>query len=277
MFQPMISLVIPFYNVEKYIAQCLDSVYNQDISEEQYEVICVNDASPDNSREIVLEYQKKHTNLKLVGHQFNKKLGAARNTGRAIVRGKYIWNIDSDDYIKPNVLKTLIETCETYNLDILIFNFDRCIKDTQQLNMDYPFPNSQCFKGIEFLNKYCLNHFSEISPVWTQVYSMNFLNLNNIYSPENNYGEDAPYTLKAMLLAKRVISIKQSCYVYRYNENSIGATIETNPTAKKLYEKCFTSTKDLSKLIKIIPKNERELISRFKSYVNILFLFSQNI
>ena len=90
-----LSIIIPFYNVEKYIAECLDSVYNQDISEEEYEVICVNDASPDNSRNIVLEYQKKHSNLTLVEHEVNKKLGAARNTGRKIARGKYIWNVDS--------------------------------------------------------------------------------------------------------------------------------------------------------------------------------------
>ena len=64
-----LSIIIPFYNVEKYIAECLDSVYNQDIPEEEYEVICVNDASPDNSRDIVLEYQKKHSNLILVEHE----------------------------------------------------------------------------------------------------------------------------------------------------------------------------------------------------------------
>ena len=61
-----LSIIIPFYNVEPYIAQCLDSVYNQDIPENEYEVICVNDASPDNSREIVKEYQKVNTNLVLI-------------------------------------------------------------------------------------------------------------------------------------------------------------------------------------------------------------------
>lgn len=96
---PKLSIIIPFYNVKQYIAQCLDSVYRQDIPEEEYEVICVNDASPDHSRDIVLEYQKRHKNLVLIEHEHNKKLGAARNTGRSIARGKYIWNVDSDDYI----------------------------------------------------------------------------------------------------------------------------------------------------------------------------------
>ncbi len=76
-----LSFIVPFYNVEKHIARCLDSLYNQDIPESEYEVICVNDCSPDNSRDIVLQYKKQHSNLILVEHERNKKLGAARNTG----------------------------------------------------------------------------------------------------------------------------------------------------------------------------------------------------
>ena len=89
-------------------------MYNQDIPEEEYEVICVNDASPDNSREIVKEYQKKHKNLILVEHEVNKKLGAARNTGRSVAKGKYIWNVDSDDMIAPNCLKKMLHRSLLY-------------------------------------------------------------------------------------------------------------------------------------------------------------------
>ena len=117
-----LSIIIPFYNVEQYITQCLDSVYNQDIPEEEYEVICVNDASPDNSRDIVKEYQKNHKNLILVEHEVNKKLGAARNTGRRAAQGKYIWNVDSDDMIAPNCLREMLNMCEKSDLDVLIFD-----------------------------------------------------------------------------------------------------------------------------------------------------------
>ena len=106
-----LSIIIPFYNVEQYIAECLDSVYQQNIPEEEYEVICVNDASHDHSREIVLEYQKLHSNLVLVEHEFNRKLGAARNTGRAVAKGNYIWNVDSDDKIELNCLGKLLRIC----------------------------------------------------------------------------------------------------------------------------------------------------------------------
>ena len=94
-----LSIIIPFYNVEQYIAQCLDSVYRQDIPEEEYEVICVDDCSQDGSLEIVKQYQKKHVNLILLKHEVNKKLGAARNTGFNTAKGNYIWHVDSDDKI----------------------------------------------------------------------------------------------------------------------------------------------------------------------------------
>ena len=97
-----VSFIVPFYNVEQYIAKCLDSLIDQDIPESDYEIICVNDCSPDNSRNIVIEYQKKHTNIILIEHETNKKLGSARNTGLSKAKGQYVWFVDSDDWILSN-------------------------------------------------------------------------------------------------------------------------------------------------------------------------------
>ena len=102
-----LSFIVPFYNVEKYIGACLDSLYAQDIPEEEYEVICVDDCSPDNSKSIVKEYQKQHANLVLIEHPSNKGLGAARNTGIRAARGQYLWFIDSDDMVCSNVLSEI--------------------------------------------------------------------------------------------------------------------------------------------------------------------------
>ena len=83
-----LSIIMPFYGVERYIRQCLESVYQQDIPESEFEVICVNDCTPDHSEEIVLEFQQRHNNLVLIRHEVNKKLGAARNTGLKAASGK---------------------------------------------------------------------------------------------------------------------------------------------------------------------------------------------
>ena len=119
-----LSIIIPFYNVEQYIAQCLDSVYHQDIPEEEYEVICVDDCSPDNSISIVEEYAKKHTNLVIVRNQYNRKLGGARNAGMKVATGNYIWFIDSDDFIKKSSIGKLLSIAESDKLDVLHFQYE---------------------------------------------------------------------------------------------------------------------------------------------------------
>jgi len=262
-----ISIIIPFYNVEKYIAECLDSVYNQDISEDEYEVICVNDASPDKSRDIVIEYQKAHSNLILIEHESNKKLGPARNTGRSIAKGKYIWNVDSDDKIQPNVLSRIINVCESNTLDVLIFNFDHLSNNNQILNAAYPFVNSEVLNGIDFIKKYCIGNFGEISPIWTQVYKREFLNDNNIFSPPINMGEDVPFTLKSLLLASRIKSITDSCYIYRVNELSLTGANKISPIAQKVYENCFICSKYMYEVILYIPKSEKVI---YNAYIEIV-------
>jgi glycosyltransferase involved in cell wall biosynthesis len=259
----IISIIIPIYNVENYITQCLESVFSQDIPIENYEVICVDDFSPDNSKKIVKEFQKKYSNLFLIEHKSNKKLGFARNSGRSIAKGKYIWNVDSDDYLKKNVLNELLKTCEQNNLDVLIFNFDHLIFFPEKVNQKFPFICSPVLNGINFLKNYCIGNFSEISPIWSQIYRRNFLEENNIFSPPINMGEDVPFTFKTLLLARRIKSITNSCYVYRINKNSLGSTIEIKADYLKVYEKCFVCTRYLFDILKLIPKEEKEIRKSF--------------
>lgn len=241
-----LSIIIPFYNVEQYIAQCLDSVYAQDIPEEEYEVICVNDASPDGSRNIVKEYQKKHANLVLVEHEVNKKLGAARNTGRGVARGRYIWNVDSDDMISPNCLKAMLEICEKNDLDVLVFSHRLMIDDAiEELGERDVIPMTECISGIEFMRQYVSNRMHIISPVWKQLFRREFLNENSIYSPEINMSEDVPYTFRAIALAQRLQAVSESYYLYRINPQSIGGGMAKAPSANSAYESCFVASKAL--------------------------------
>jgi glycosyltransferase involved in cell wall biosynthesis len=254
-----LSIIIPVYNVENYLVQCLESVYCQNIPLENYEVICVDDCSTDKSKEIIISYQKKYDNLILIEHSENRKLGNARNSGRAIAKGKYIWNVDSDDYIKENILEDILQTCEDYKLDVLVFNFYHASKESEKLNSDYPFINSEVHTGIDFINKHCLNNFGEISPVWSQVYKRDFLDQFAIYSPPNNLGEDAPYTFKALLLARRIKSITNCFYFYRLSQNSIGENFKFKPQPEHVYEKSFICTRDIYDIIKYIPQNELQI------------------
>lgn len=244
-----LSIIIPFYNVERHIKDCLESVTHQDIPLSYYEIICVNDASPDHSRNIVLEYMKQYPNIRLIEHEQNKKLGAARNTGRSIAQGKYIWNVDSDDKIAQNCLKGLITQCEKNNLDVLLFNF----KNSND-SLGNRLPNSECINGLEFIEKYAINNIASLCPVWKQIYRKQFLDSNGIFSPEINMGEDVPYSFSALTHAKRVMSINEYCYYYTINEESLTGN-KRKLNYKELYEKSIIDSVLINKVAHSIPKS----------------------
>jgi glycosyltransferase involved in cell wall biosynthesis len=117
---PKFSLIIPVYNTEEFLAECLNSCINQTFSD--IEIICINDSSTDNSRIILDEYASRDNRIRIITHEKNRKLGAARNTGVAASNGNYCWFIDSDDYILLNACEILNDTLEQFNADIIRFN-----------------------------------------------------------------------------------------------------------------------------------------------------------
>ncbi len=225
---PKLSIIIPFYNVEKYIGECLDSVYHQDVPEDEYEVICVNDCSPDHSRDITLQYQQKHSNLILIEHEKNKMLGAARNTGLKAARGEYVWFIDSDDYIVNNVLGTIFSILNKNKVDIICFD---CFRNfNEEINHFHPDSiNIIEKKGITFLNEYFNNNFLIFSSS-SKIISLNFLINKHFEFQEGVFFEDADLSLKLLYFASHVIYLPYSIYYYRINNNSI---ILSNYSGKK--------------------------------------------
>lgn len=261
-----LSIIIPFYNVEQYIAQCLDSVFDQDIPLDEYEVICVNDGSPDHSRDIVLDYMKRYPNLRLVEHEHNKKLGAARNTGRKAARGKYIWNVDSDDMIAPNCLGDILQICEKNELDLFLFGLDFYVDGNFRKNTNLVWvENDKVYDGIDFWHEQGIHHISRISPVWTQVYNKSFLDDNKIYSPEINMGEDVPYSYSSILLSKRMMAVNKPYYIYRSNSASLTAGLNKKPSVLTVYENGFVCSKCLFDYYKKIQVKDEVIEKSIKS------------
>jgi glycosyltransferase involved in cell wall biosynthesis len=116
-----ISVIIPVYNVENYIRECLNSIVNQTIGIENIEVIVVNDCTPDNSMDIVEEYAEKYSSIKIIEHEINQGLGPARNTGLKHATAEYISFIDSDDFISENTYEICLYKFERYNCDFVIY------------------------------------------------------------------------------------------------------------------------------------------------------------
>lgn len=214
-----ISFIVPFYNVEQYIEECVRSLYNQDIPLCEFEVICVNDCSPDNSVDIVKKLQEEYYNLKLVEHEENKKLGGARNTGVIHSRGKYIWFVDSDDMIKPNSLGLILKCLESNHLDFLHFGWDDISE--QGVIENEKIPSTKVLSGNElFFDERFIwwrNHIT----AWCKVYKRSFLIENDITFAEHIMYEDNDYAFKVFESASRCMHISENLYVYRINDMSI--------------------------------------------------------
>ena len=242
-----LSFIVPFYNVEKYIGACLDSLYAQDIPEEEFEVICIDDCSPDNSINIVRKYQQKHKNLILIEHERNLCLGGGRNTGIDAARGKYLWFIDSDDMIEPNSLKQVVQICEDNDLDLLMFNYKRINGQNEFIVASKLVSDSEYVEsGLSFVNRVFGKNFSyNLGYVWRQIYRVDYLKSNNLRFPLHSFWEDTVFMPKALLLASRVKSIDSALYHYRVNEESVSGVHKKQYRADLVYQFSFIAGKDL--------------------------------
>lgn len=212
-----LSFIVPFYNVEKYIEECIRSLYNQDIPKEEYEVICVDDCSPDGSRAIVARLQKEYPTLRLLVHKENKRQGGARNTGLKEAKGQYVWFVDSDDFVYPNVLKTLLEKAEANKLDVLQFDHSRG-KWRYQIQEN---PSDIQEGELYLFEDQRPDWFYKVVAPWRQLIRRKFLLEAQLLFVEHAMYEDSDYMLRVMMAAKRVQYIPLLAYCYRVNDESI--------------------------------------------------------
>lgn len=143
------SIIIPMFKVANYINRCIESLESQDIDKNLYEIICINDGSPDNCREIVENLQKKYSNIVLI-NQENQGVSMARNNGIAIAKGKYILPIDPDDYVVPNTFKRIANLVEADNYDVFYLGFE--IFDVNEKSIwktNYSKQEGETFSGVE--------------------------------------------------------------------------------------------------------------------------------
>lgn len=230
-----ISLILPVYNVELYVEQCLLSCINQNIPSTDYEIIVVNDGTKDNSLEIVNRIASQYDNI-IVVSQENAGLSAARNKGLSLAKGDYVWFIDTDDYIKESCLKEITEKFENNNLDALSIaavNFygDGSIEARRVYKND-----NIVYNGNDAL---ALSYYYVCAPF--TIYRREFLLKHNLKFMLGVFHEDNEFTLRAYYFLNRVSSYSPVLYFVRQNPTSI--TRSVNP--KKSYD-CIEVAKSLS-------------------------------
>lgn len=218
---PKISVIIPVYNVEPYLRECLDSVVNQTLRD--IEIICVNDGSTDNSGAILAEYAAQDKRITIITQE-NRGLSAARNVGMDVAKGKYIYFIDSDDYIDLDALEILHDRAEELELDLLCYDFinfcDGIEGEPWQL-VRHEYGGVQ--RGEELLRRMRDENAYAIA-VWTMLYHRVYLQKIGARFREGAIYEDITFTAFAMLNANRVSHIGQKLYHYRIRPNSITQT-----------------------------------------------------
>lgn len=215
-----ISIIIPVYNAEKFIRECLESIYKQRMNENTFEVIIVNDGSKDQSMEMIKELTKTHCNLKII-NQSNSGVSIARNNGLQIADGNYIWFIDADDILTDNCLKEIIDVSERNDLDILKIAHMQ-LKDSAKDKLGaFVIPSLHsylCKSGQEgFIENFNPNE----GYVWQYIFKRNFLTEYNLQFLEHIiFCEDWFFSISALLTAKKFMSIPLQAYIYRQHEAS---------------------------------------------------------
>lgn len=211
---PKISVVIPVYNVEDYLAKCVESVLAQDFQD--YEVILVNDGSTDGSLKIAQEYERNHDKVRLISQQ-NKGLGGARNTGIENACGEYICFFDSDDYIAPNTLSVISKTIDEENSDIIVFDIEYVDEDGHTLSIQKVFPGDGCtFRLSE------KKDFLFASPsACNKVFRTCLFAESGVRFPSRVWFEDIRTTLKLYPYADKITYIPQAFYKYLQRSDSI--------------------------------------------------------
>jgi glycosyltransferase involved in cell wall biosynthesis len=266
----LLSFIVPFYNVEEYIEECIRSLYNQDIPFSDYEVIAVNDCTKDRSRDIVLDLIKEFPTLQLIDHEVNRKLGGARNTGLTHSKGEYVWFIDSDDFIKPNCLSHLLKTAINNKLQILHFDYvyvtpNRIIEEVYTTNY-----TTEILTGKTFIHDSEDLWWKKCIEVWRKLHKREFLIKNRFLFEENVFYEDFIYSLKMLYKTDRIMHVPETPYCYRINPDSF---TNSKNTGNKLSESFRLSIRciDLCNFLKVADLNFLQTLMSFtKLQLNIV-------
>lgn len=217
---PSVSIVVPVFNTEKYIKQCLDSIIGQTL--ENIEIICVDNGSTDNSIDIIRKYEKVERNVKVIFHPFGRQ-GGARNEGVRIARGEYIGFVDSDDFVDENMFKRMYDKVTKCKADMAICGVNLYLdKDRIYVEKDPNIlPNCDAVKVAD--NKLLFRNLT----AWNKLYKREFLLKNKIVFPEGLYHEDQFYVTKAYILANKICVLKEPHYFYRKQRDNQVSTLTT--------------------------------------------------
>lgn len=221
MRKPYFSILVPVYNVEKYLSICLDSVLNQSFSD--YEIILIDDGSKDKSGSICDFYSNKYPSIVKTQHKENQGLISARRAGLKLAKGRYICFLDSDDCLLPDALSVLAQTISETNVDVVFYRWKKIDEYGNEISeaVEYAFQETRYLSRKEIFEK--MISTSVLNPLWSKCCRYELFDVDADYSSyyKTQNGEDLIQSLPVLANAERFYYLDSVLYGYRMNTSSI--------------------------------------------------------
>ncbi len=224
-----LSIIVTVYKAERYIEQCVRSFYQQDIPIDAYEVIIVDNKSPDKSIDIVRALQEEFSNLKIVRLSENHFAGGGRNAGLNEAKGEFVMFVDADDYLYPNVLGVLLREVYDNHLDFVHFDCDALVNNNIESCAETK--TTEVMPGADLMFG-CDIPWQDHVVVWRKVFRRAFLEDNNFRFVEDIVFDDDDFAFRTYAKAQKTKHINQHAYVYRCNDTSASHTNVGYPRIK---------------------------------------------
>lgn len=271
-----ISVIIPVYNVEKYLEECIESVLNQEI--EDIEVICVDDGSTDKSLSILKKFGERDKRITIIS-QMNHGQAHARNRGLECATGKYICFVDSDDLLVEGALKCLYDTAEEKQVEIVSYETE-LLYETDELrqrdNKDFYYYKSGKYTGIKSGKEYFVEMMEQndyCDSVWLLFLKRDWLLKNKILFDYGIYYEDVLFCLKCYWNSEKVYHLNQKKYIYRVRNQS---TMTSKPHFINVYS-CIVNFKESLKLLLNIEGDQERLKKALARYIQFICFRIRNL
>lgn len=264
MENPKVSILVPIYNVEKYLRRCIDSVLSQDFRD--YELILVDDGSPDRCPQICDEYAKKDRRIKVV-HKKNGGLVSARLAGFKEARGEYIMHVDSDDYLLPGAISTLYGKAEEGGYDVVKSRPLRENSKGKRWQESYHINEGEILDTETYILDMLHNHISPY--LHSSIYKRNIFSLDvfeRVLNGGISIGEDWATNMMVAERVNKALVIDQSVYVYFWNDSSMMSSTIISPQLGErvdkvlddFYSKCSSQIRyehEVKKIVGLIMAN----------------------
>ncbi|WP_276166272.1 glycosyltransferase [Zobellia alginiliquefaciens] len=258
-----LSIIIPCYNMELYLKECVDSLLDQQMTETECEIIIVNDESKDATLKIAQDYSNKHSNIHIIDKK-NAGVGAARNSGYDLAQGEYIYFLDPDDYVAEGTLPVLLQIANNNNLDILTFKTKSVVEKRYPVsdNLGDTLNTLIIEDGISYLA-----HRKHQNEIWWYLIKREFIKNTGIRFIEGKWMEDAILTAELFCQAKRMAHTNLDVHRYRILPTSAMRNKSPEHYNKVIYDNA-NAAHVFDKLIATVPKeheNAHACIKRLKT------------